>query len=200
MLHRMMRWALDNSLQKRRILLACTVLLAMLACAALPSASDASRKFRGKGFATIVPSNWTTGKGKQGATRVYGAASRKTKPGVGANTTQLGVTVIPVVDMERQLGRKLPPTLDELVGLLLQSTQAQNLQLTAPVRSSTLGGRPAASGAVQFSTPDGTTLLQTDTVSVYRGHVYVVAFNLDLTLEYQGLAILARAHRHWRWR
>ena len=195
----MMRWALDNSLQRRRIL-ACSILLAVLACAAFPGVSDASRKFRGQGFATIVPSNWTTGKGKQGASRLYGAASRKTKRGVAANTMQLGVSVIPVVDMERQLGRKLPSTLDELVGIVLQSTQAQNLQLTAPVRSSTLGGRPAASGAVQFSAPDGTTLLQSDTISVYRGRVYIVAYNVDIALQYEGLAILARAHRHWRWR
>lgn len=199
MFHRMMRWALSNGLQKRKIL-ACSILLAVLACAALPGVSDASRKFRGKGFATIVPSNWTTGKGKRGTTRVYGAASRQTKRGVGPNTMQLGITVVPVVDMERQLGRKLPPTLDEIVGIVLQSTQAQNLQLTAPVRSSTLGGRPAASGAVQFTTPDGTTMLQSDTVSVYRGNVYVVAFNVDLSLQYQGLATLARAHRHWHWR
>jgi hypothetical protein len=195
----MMLWELGSKLQRRTIL-ACSILLAVLACAALPSVSDASRKFRGKGFATIVPSNWTTGKGKQGAVRVYGAASRKTKRGVGLNTMQLGVSVIPVVDMERQLGRKLPPTLDDLVGLVLQSTQAQDVRLTAPVRSTTLGGRPAASGAVQFSSADGTTLLQSSTVSVYRGCVYVVGFNLDVKLQNQGLLIQARAHRHWRWR
>ena len=66
MFHPMMRWALGSRLQRRRIL-ACSILLAVLACAALPGVSDASRKFRGKGFATIVPSNWKIGKGKQGS-------------------------------------------------------------------------------------------------------------------------------------
>jgi hypothetical protein len=195
----MMLWALGSRLQRRTIM-ACSILLAMLACAALPSVSDASRKFRGKGFATIVPNNWKTGKGKQGTTRVYGAASPKTNPNVAANTMQLGISVIPVVDMERQLGRKLPSTLEALLGLVLQTTQGENVQLTSPIRSSTLGGRPAASGAVQASGGDGTPLLQSETVSLYRGQVYVVVFNLDLGLQYQGLPILARAHRHWHWR
>jgi hypothetical protein len=199
MFHPMMLWALGSRLQRRTIL-ACSILLAVLACAALPSVSDASRKFRGKGFATIVPTNWKTGKGKQGTTRVYGAASPGTRPNVAPNAMQLGISVIPVTDMERQLGRKLPSTLEQLLGLVLQSTQQQNSQLTAPVRSSTLGGRPAASGAVQSSTPDGVTVLQSETVSVYRGQVYLVAFTLDVNLQYQGLPILARAHRHWRWR
>jgi hypothetical protein len=195
----MMLWALGSRLQRRTILV-CSILLAVVACAALPSVSDASRKFRGKGFTTIVPSDWKTGKGKQGTTRVYGAASRTTRRDVAVNMMQLGVSVIPVVDMERQIGRKLPSSLEELLSLVLQSTQQQNAQLTAPVRSTTLGGRPAAAGAVQSSTPEGATLLQSETVSVYRRQVYIVAFTLDLNLQYQGLPVLARAHRHWRWR
>jgi hypothetical protein len=196
MFHHMMRWALSSSLQKRRIL-ACSILLAVLACAGLPSVSDASRKFRGTGFVTVIPSKWKTGKGKQGTTRVYGAASRATRPNVAANTMQLGISVLPVGDMERQLGRKLPPSLEELLALLMQQ---QNAQITAPLRSTTLGGRPAASGAMQVPADGGTTLLQSQTISVYRGQVYVVAFGVDLALQYQGLPILARIHRHWRWR
>lgn len=197
MLHRMMRWALSNSLQKRRILV-CSILLAVLACAGMPSVSDASRKFRGKGFVTIIPSKWKTGKGKQGTTRVYGAASPKTKANVAANTMQLGISMIPVVDMERQLGRKLPASLEELLGLIMQQ-QGQNAQITAPFRSSTLGGRPAASGAMQVPA-DGTTLLLSQTISVYRGQLYIVAYTVEVALQYQGLPVLARIHRHWRWR
>jgi hypothetical protein len=81
----------------------------------------------------------------------------------------------------------------------MQQQAGQGAQITAPLRSSTLGGRPAASGAMQLPS-DGTTMLQSETVSVYRGRVYVVAFTIDLALQYQGLPILARVHRHWRWR
>jgi hypothetical protein len=199
MFHPMMPWALGDRLQRRTIL-ACSILLAMLACAALPGVSDASRKFRGKGFTTIVPTDWKTGKGKQGGARVYGAASRSTRPNVPANTMQLGVSVVPVADMERRLGRKLPSSLEQLLGLVMQATQqSSNARVTAPFRASTLGGRSAASGALQFNA-SGTTMLVSQTVSVYRGRVYVLAFNLDTALEFQGLPILGRAHRHWRWR
>jgi hypothetical protein len=199
MFHPMMSWAVGNRLQRRRIL-ACSILLAVLACAALPGVCEASRKIRGYGFTTVVPSSWHTGKGKQGPTRVYGAASKQTKPGIPANTMQLGISVIPVVDVERQLGRKLPSSLEELLGLMLQPPQgAQNVQLTAPGRTSTLGGRPAASGALQFSLGP-TTMLQSQTISLYRGQIYAVAYNLDMSLLYRGLSVLKSVHSHWRWR
>jgi hypothetical protein len=199
MFHPMMPWALGSRLKRRRIL-ACSILLAVLACAALPGVSDASRKFRGPGFTTIVPNNWKTGNGKQGPTRVYGAASPKTKRNVAPNTMQLGVTVMSVVTLERQLGRKIPSSLTDLLGLVLQPPQqAQNVELKAPFRTSSLGGRPAASGALQFFLA-GATLLQSQTISVYRGNVYLVEFDLDMALQAQGLPNLARIHRHWRWR
>jgi hypothetical protein len=199
MFHPMMRWVLSSSLKRRRIL-ACSILLAVLACAALPGVSEANRKIRGVGFSTSVPTGWKTGKGKNGNARVYGAASPKTKRNVLANSMQLGISVLPVVDMERRLGRKLPSSLEELLGLVISAPQqAQGVQLTAPIRASTLDGRPAASGAVQYSL-NGTTVLQSSTVAVRRGRVYVVEFDLDLALQYQGLPILGRIHDHWRWR
>lgn len=197
MFHRMTRWALSGRLQTRRIL-ACSILLALLACAGLPSVSDASRKFRGKGFVTIVPSNWKVGKSRQGPARLYGAASPTTKTNVAANTMQLGVSVLPVVDMERQLGGKLPSSLQDLLGIVLEQ-QGQNAQIAAPLRSSTLGGRPAASGAIQYPV-DGTRMLQSATISIYRGQVYFVSFNIDVAVQYKGLPTLARVHRHWHWR
>jgi hypothetical protein len=200
MFHPMMRWALGSSLQRRRIL-ACSVLLAVLACAVLPSASEAaSRKIRGLGFSTIVPGNWKTGKGKSGDTHLYGAASPQTKRNVTVNSQRLDISVIPVVEMERQLGHKLSSSLEELLGAVMSApSQAQNVEFTAPIRTSTLGGRPAASGAAQFDF-NGATVLQSDTVSVYRGQVYIVEFDLDLALQYQGLPVLSRIHRHWHWR
>jgi hypothetical protein len=199
MFHPMMRWALDNSLQKRRIL-ACSLLLAVLACAALPGVSQASRTFRGVGFSTIVPSAWKIGNGKQGDSRLYGASSRQSKANSRVNSMQLGVSVVPVTDLERQLGRKLPATPAEILGLLLTPPQdAQNVTLSAPIRSSTLGGRAAASGAVQFFS-GGAQVLQSETVSVYRKRIYLVAYNIDQSLQYKALPILARVHRHWRWR
>ncbi|HEV7494629.1 hypothetical protein [Baekduia sp.] len=180
--------------------MACSILLAVLACAALPGVSEANRKIRGVGFSTSVPSDWKTGKGKNGSTRVYGAASARTKRNVAVNSMQLGITVIPVVDMERKLGRSLPSSLEELLSLVISTPQqAQGVQLTAPIRASTLDGRPAASGAVQFFF-NGATILQSTTVAVRRSRVYIVEFDLDLALEYQGLPILGRIHDHWRWR
>jgi hypothetical protein len=199
MFHPMMRWARSNSLQRRRIL-ACSILLAVLACAALPGVSEASRKIRGVGFTTSVPGNWKTGKGKNGPTRVYGAASPKTKRGVTVNSMQLGITVIPVVDLERQVGRRLPPTLEELLALVISTPQqAQNVSFAAPIRSSLLGGAPAASGAAQFDF-NGATVLQSDTIAVRRGRVYIVEFDVDLRLQFQALPILGSIHKHWHWR
>jgi hypothetical protein len=201
MFHPMMRWARSNSLQRRRIL-ACSILLAVLACAALPGTSEAkaNRKIRGVGFATSVPGNWKTGKGKNGTTHVYGAASPKTKRGVTVNSMQLGITVIPIVDLERQVGQRLPASLEDLLALVISTPQqAQNVSFAAPIRSSLLDGAPAASGAAQFDF-NGATVLQSDTISVRRGRVYIVEFDVDLRLQYQGLPVLAAIHRHWHWR
>ena len=77
--------------------------------------------------------------------------------------------------------------------------QAQNVQLTATFRATRLGGRPAASGAAQFFF-GGATVLQSATVSLHRGRVYVPELYLDTALQYPGLAIFQRVHRHWRWR
>jgi hypothetical protein len=200
MFHPMMRWARGNSLQRRRIL-ACSILLAVLACATLPGVSEAaSRKVRGYGFTTLVPGNWKTGKGKNGNTRVYGAASPKTKRNVTVNQMQLGISVIPIKDFERQAGRKIPSSMEEVLGMVLSAPQqAQNASLVAPIRSTTLGGLPAASGAAQFFF-NGATVLQSETVAVHRGQLYIVEYDLDIALQYQALPILARIHRHWHWR
>jgi hypothetical protein len=179
---------------------ACSILLAVLACAALPSVSEASRKLRGYGFSTIVPSNWKLDKGRNGSTRLYGAASPQTKDNVTTNSMRIGVSVVPVTDFERQLGRRLPSSLEEVLGAVMAPPQqAQNVQVTAPLRSTTLGGRPAASGAAQFFF-NGATVLQSETVSLYRGQVYILQFYVDMALQYRGITNLKRMHRHWHWR
>jgi hypothetical protein len=199
MFHPMMLWALDGRLQRRKIL-ACSILLVVLACAALPGVSEASRKFRGQGFSTIVPNGWKTDKGKAGTTRFYSASSPQTKRNVTVNSTTLSVNAIPVTDFERQLGRKIPSSYEELLGEIMTAPQqAQNVKLTATFRTTRLGGRPAASGAAQFFL-GGTTLLQSETVSIYRGRVYILEFYADTAQQYQALLTLGRVHRHWRWR
>jgi hypothetical protein len=180
--------------------MACSILLAVLACAALPGVSEASRKIRGYGFTTIVPTKWKTGKGKNGSTHVYGAAP----PGIKANDTvnamHLGITVVPITDFERQLGRKLPSSLEQVLGAVMSAPQqAQNVKLVAPLRTTTLDGLPAASGAAEFFI-NGATVLQSETVSVHRGQVYIVTFYQDTALQYPALLILQRIHRHWHWR
>lgn len=195
----MMPWALGSRLQRRRIL-ACSILLVVLACAALPGVSEASRKFRGYGFSTIVPSGWKVDKGKAGTARFYTAASPQTRPGVTTNSTTLNVNVIPVTDFERQLGRKIPSSYEELLGEIMTAPQqAQNVRLTATFRTTRLDGRPAASGAAQFFL-GGATVLQSATVSRHRGRVYIIQMYLDTALEYQGLPTLSRVHRRWHWR
>jgi hypothetical protein len=179
--------------------MACSILLAVLACAALPGVSDASRKIRGYGFTTIVPTKWKTGKGKNGTTRVYGAAPRGVKANDTVNAIHLGITVIPITDMERQIGRKLP-SLEQVLGSVMSPPQqAQNVSLVAPIRAATLGGLPAASGAAEYFF-NGATVLQSETVSVHRGQVYIVRYYQDTALQYAGLSILQRIHRHWHWR
>ena len=139
----MMPWALGSRLQRRRIL-ACSILLAVLACAALPGVSDASRKFRGNGFSTIVPSGWKTGKGKHGhharlRRRFAADQDQASRP----NTTQLGVNVIPVTDFERQLGRKTPVLARGASGRSRDARRSRRrtCRSTAPFRTTTLGGR-----------------------------------------------------------
>jgi len=108
--------------------------------------------------------------------------------------------VIPVTDFERQLGRKIPASFEDLLGAVMTAPQqAQNVQVTAAFRTTKLGGRPAASGAAQFFL-GGATLLQSETVSISRGHVYILQFYVDLAVQYQGLTTLRGVHRHWRWR
>jgi hypothetical protein len=199
MFHPMMSWALGSRLQRRRML-ACSILLAVLACAAMPGVSEASRKLRGYGFSTVVPSGWKLDKGKVGTSHVYSASSPQTKRNVTINSTTLSVNVIPVTDFERQLGRKIPSPMEALLGEVMTAPQqAQNVQLTATFRATRLGGRPAASGAAQFFL-GGATLLQSETVSVSRGQVYILQFYVDLTVQYQGLTTLRGIHRHWHWR
>jgi hypothetical protein len=199
MFHPMMRWAVGSRLQRRRIV-ACSILLAVLACAALPGVSQASRKIRGYGFTTIVPTKWNTGKSKNGTTRVYGAAPRGVKANDTVNAMHLGITVVPVKDFERQLGRRLPSSLEQLLGAVFSAPQqAQNVSVTAPFRTTTLGGIPAASGAATFFI-NGATVLQSETVSVRRGQVYIVTFFQDTALQYGALQVLQRIHRHWHWR
>ena len=199
MFHPMMRWAVGSRLQRRRIV-ACSILLAVLACAALPGVSQASRKIRGYGFTTIVPTKWKIGHSKNGTTRVYGAAPPGTKSTDTVNAIHLGISVVPIKDFERQLGRKLPSSLEQLLGVVMRAPQsAQNVSLVAPFRTTTLGGLPAASGAAQFDF-NGATVLQSETVSVHRGQVYVLQFYQDTALQYQALPILQRINRHWHWR
>jgi hypothetical protein len=178
---------------------ACSILLAVLACAALPGVSEASRKIRGYGFTTIVPTKWKTGKSKNGSTRVYGAAPPGVKPNDTVNAIHLGITVVPIADFERQLGRKLPSLEQVLAAVMTPPQQAQNVSLVAPFRTTTLGGLPAAAGAAEFFV-SGATVLQSETVSVHRGQVYIVTFYQDTALQYQALQILQRIHRHWHWR
>jgi hypothetical protein len=116
------------------------------------------------------------------------------------NAIHLGISVVPVQDFERQLGRKLPSSLIQVLGAVMAAPQqAQNVSLVAPFRTTTLGGLPAASGAAQFNL-NGATVLQSETVAVHRGHVYMVQYYQDTQLQYQALPILQRVHRHWRWR
>jgi hypothetical protein len=43
-------------------------------------------------------------------------------------------------------------------------------------------------------------VLQSETVSVHRGQVYIVTFYQDASLQTLALPVLQRIHRHWRWR
>ena len=190
MFHPMMSWALGRRPQRRRIL-ACSLLLAVLACAAVPGASEASRKFRGQGFSTRVPTSWKIDKpGRAGATRIYNASSRQTKRNTTVNSTLMTVNVVPVADLERQLaGSFLAPT---------RSCWSRHGPAAAGaeraghgvVRGTILGGRPAASGAANFFL-GGATVLQSDTISIYRGRVYILQFYVDQNVQYQGLTTCA---------
>jgi hypothetical protein len=195
----MMRRVRLNTIERRRIL-ACSILLAVIAVGALPSVSQASRKLRGVGFSTIVPSKWKVDKGKGRDPRVYRASSPGARPNVAVNSAVLGVIVTTETTLERQAGRKLPSSPEELLGLVAGAPgDAQNLQVVAPTRGALLDGAPAASIAVSY-TRAGASVLQTDTVSVYRGRVYVVELATDISIQIDALHVLAQARSRWRWR
>jgi hypothetical protein len=195
----MMRWVPRNTIERRRIL-ACSMLLASIAFGTLPSASQASRKLHGVGFSTIVPSKWKLSKFKSGSLHGYRIVPPRTKKGVTVNSMAIGITVTPAKDLERQLGRKIPASMLELWGLMVSAPQgAQGPQIIAPVRTTTVDGVPGASGAASYAL-GGATVLQSDTVSVHHGRVYVIELATDINIQFQGLPALGRVRDHWRWR
>ena len=155
---------------------------------------------RGYGFTTVIPSKWKTGQSKTGTSRVYGAAPPGTKPNDTVNAVHLGISVIPVKDFERQLGRKIPSSLEQVLGAVMSAPQqAQNVSLVAPIRAAALDGLPAASAAAQFFL-NGATVLQSETISIHRGQVYIIQFYQDTQLQNLALPVLQRIHRRWHWR
>jgi hypothetical protein len=195
----MMRRVRLDTIERRRIL-ACSILLAVIAIGALPGVSQASHKLRGVGFSTIVPSKWKVTKGKTRDPRVYRASSPGARPNVTVNSAVLGVIVTTAKTLERRAGRKLPSSPEELLGLVAGAPgDVQGLQIVAPTRGALLDGVPAASIAVSY-TRGGAAILQTDTVAVYHGRVYVVELATDISIQVNALHVLAQARSRWRWR
>jgi hypothetical protein len=196
----MMRRVRLNTIDRRRIL-ACSILLAVLAFGALPSVSQAAnRKLRGPGFSTIVPSNWKVTTSRKGGAHTYRMVPPHTKKGVTVNSMAIGVTVIPGKDVERQAGHKISDSMEELWGLMVTAPAgAQGLQIIAPVRTTTVDGTPGASGAASYFFNDAS-VLQSDTVTYRNGRVYVIEFATDINIQYKGLPVLGRLRDHWRWR
>jgi hypothetical protein len=195
----MMRRVRLNTIERRRIL-ACSILLAMIAFGALPSVSQASHKLRGVGFSTVVPSKWKVTKGRNGGVHTYRMVPPHTKQGVTANSMAIGINVAPAVDLERKAGRKIPSSMLELWGLMVTAPSgAQGAQIIAPVRTTTVDGAPAASGAATYAL-GGATVLQSDTVTVHHGRVYLIELVTDISIQFEGLSPLGRLRDRWRWR
>jgi hypothetical protein len=194
----MMRWAPRNTIQRRRIL-ACSMLLAVIAFGALPSASQAARKLHGAGFTTVVPKSWKVTKSRNGGSRNYRIVPPHTKKGVTVNSMAIGVTVVPGKDLERQSGRKIPESMEVLWGLTVTAPPgAQQPQIIAPVRTTTVDGTPGASGAASYFL-NNANVLQSDTVTYHHGRVYIIELAADINLQYKGLPVLGRLRDHWRW-
>jgi hypothetical protein len=195
----MMRLVPGNTLQKRK-LLACSILLAVLACAALPGTSQAkSHRLRGVGFSTIVPRDWKRGRQDNGAARSYFAAWAKNKPNTAVNSMVLDVTVISVKAAERQLGRKLPSSLEDIASQTLGGPQGTQAQVVVPARPTRLRGTPAASIVFQYIY-NNAMLLQSDTVCIRHGRLYILELKIDTVKQWVGLPVLEKARNHWRWR
>jgi len=201
MFRRMMRRVLWNNAIERRRVLACSLLLAVLACAALPGASQAaaSLRLRGAGFSTIVPRDWKLGRQTNGDTRSYLAAWAKNKPNTSVNSMVLTVTVIPVKSAERQIGRKLPSSLVDAVSQVLGGPQGTQTQVLVPARPTRLRGMPAASIVFQYIY-NNAQLIQSDTLCIRHGRIYIIELVIDTVKQFQGLPVLEKARAHWRWR
>ena len=188
-----------NTIERRRIL-ACSILLAVIAFGALPSVSQAAnRKLRGPGFSTIVPSKWKIQRQKGAGTRVYHAVAPTNKPNVAVNSMTLDVIVASVKSLERQLGHKLPASPEELVGQMVGGPQGTQAQVLVPTRSTRLDGAPAASVVLQYIY-NNAMIVQSDTLCVRHGRVYVIELHIDTVMQFQGLPVLAQARSHWHWR
>jgi hypothetical protein len=195
----MMRRVRLNTIDRRRILV-CSILLAVLAFGALPSVSQAAnRKLRGPGFSTIVPRKWKIKHQKGAGTRVYHAAAPTNKPNVSVNSMALDVIVASAKTLERQLGRKLPASPVELIGQVVGGPQGTQAQVLVPARATRLDGAPAASVVLQYIY-NNAMIIQSDTLCVRHGRIYVVQLEIDTVMQFQGLPVLERARSHWRWR
>jgi hypothetical protein len=196
----MMRWAPRTNTIARRRLLACSLLLAVLACAALPGVSEsaATRKLRGPGFSTLVPKSWKVTRQKSGDTRTYQAAAPPNRPNVSVNSMSLGVVVTSVKSFERQLGHKLPRAPEDFIGQVVGGPQGTQAQTLVPPRATKLDGARAASVVLQYIY-NNAMILQSDTLCVRHGRIYVIELDIDTVKQFDGLPVLEKARAHWRW-
>jgi hypothetical protein len=197
MFHPMMR---RGTLQRRKIL-AFSMLLAILACASLPSISQASKKVRGPGYSTSVPNRWKIVKSTGNGWRyVRGFAPRTGKNGTSTLLT-VGVSVTSAKNLAKQARVKtLPSSPEAILPLVANSLEgAQNAEITAPIRPTDLRGTPAAASAAQYGLGN-IQVLQSNVAAVRHGRVYSIEMEVDLRLQYAGTKLLRSLLSHWRWR
>ena len=184
----------------RRRLLACSILLAVLACAALPGASQASTKLRGPGYSTIVPNGWKVAKTSANGWRYLRAFAPRTGRNGTSRLLTVGISVISSKALAKQARLKqLPSSPESLLALVANSpNQAQNVQIVAPIRPALLRGIPAAASAAQYVLGNSS-VLQSNTACERNGRVYSLELEVDMSIQYAGTKVLGRARDHWRW-
>ncbi|MCW2993421.1 MAG: hypothetical protein JWQ18_916 [Conexibacter sp.] len=185
-----------SGLQRRRIL-ASSLLLAVLVCAALPSVSQASRKIRGPGYSTILPDHWRVQKSRnQSWYELRGYAPKTT-----VKLMTLAVSVISEKALAKRARVKaLPSSPERLLQIVATAPQgAAQVQTRIPPRGTSLDGEPGASMVSEYILNAQADVIQTNLVARHHGRVYSIEMEVDTLLQDGGTAYLQQLVRHWHW-
>jgi len=192
----MMRRVRISSLRRRRIL-ASALLLAALACAALPGVSQASKRISGPGYSTILPNGWRVSTSRSAGLHQLRAYAPRTT----VKLLTIGVTVISARTLARQAGvKRLPSSPERLLQLVAKTPSgAAGAQVRTTPRPVRLARASGAWEVLEYILNSQFDVVQTNIVTRRHGRVYWVEMEVDKLVQADGTAAMDPLRSHWRW-